>query len=248
MRAASTSIGSGSGYGWKTPIGRPFQSADSGTCSRCACRRTAWKIRRRVSSSSWPCSCLQVGETVLVRQRRLLRQLPRARGRDERVREVRLVVPGRHVAQRRPEDRIVARADEMQRPAHHRRLDHVAAEHRLLERLPSEAGEPRPEPDVRGGRPLRLHPGEPLDRGDRIEPLPLEQQLPRQRGAVQLPQGQHARRHGRFHLAEPGRGMRRSVTDAIPAARHPRRRGLRRPRRRRPARRPPRSARRGSCA
>ena len=28
----------GSGYGWKTPSGRPLQSADSGACSRCACR------------------------------------------------------------------------------------------------------------------------------------------------------------------------------------------------------------------
>ena len=36
------------------------QSADSGACRRCACRRTAWKIRRALESSSWPCASLEV--------------------------------------------------------------------------------------------------------------------------------------------------------------------------------------------
>ena len=107
---------------------------------------------------------LEIGEPFLVRERRLLGELPRSLHGLQRVREVRVVVPGRHVAERRPEHRIVARRHEVQRPAHHGRLDDVAAEDRALERLPLEAGHARPEPDVRRRRPLRLHACKSFDR------------------------------------------------------------------------------------
>ncbi len=95
-----------------------------------------------------------------------------------------------HLLERRVEERVVARRDEVERAAHHRRLQHVAAQHRALERRPAESVEPRPQPDVRRRRPLRLHPDEPLDRRERRRAPPLEQHLARERGAIQLPQRQ----------------------------------------------------------
>ena len=62
----------------------------------------------------------------------------------------------------------------------------------------------RPEPDVRRRRPLRLHAGEALDRGQHADLLALEQQLPRERRAVQLLQRQDALCHGmRRNSTEP---------------------------------------------
>ncbi len=93
------------------------------------------------------------------------------------------------------EDGVVAPRDEVQRPAHQRRLQHETAPDRALERLAPEAGGAAPDPDVRRRRPLGLHPREPLDRRERRDAPPLEQQLPRQRRAVQLAQRQDALGH-----------------------------------------------------
>ena len=46
------------------------------------------------------------------------------------------------------------------------------------------------------GWPLRLHPDQPLDHRRRREPLPLEQELARERRAVQLAQREDALGHG----------------------------------------------------
>ena len=108
-----------------------------------------------------------------------LRRLPR---------EVRL-------AQRRAEERVVAPRDEVQRLPHHRRLDDGAARELALERLAPEARRARPDADVRRRRPLRLHPDQALDHRRRREPLPLEQELARERRAVQLAQREDALGH-----------------------------------------------------
>src|SRR3954452_11067496 len=60
-----------------------------------------------------------------------------------------------------------------------------------------EARRSRPDAEVRSGRPLRLHPDEPLDDRGRRKPLALEQQLARESRAVQLPQRERA-------LGQPG--------------------------------------------
>ena len=109
-RRARPSSSGGPDTAWKSARGRVVQSAVSGACRRCACRRTAWKIRRRSWSSSWPCA-LEVVEALLVRERRLLgeparaRQRLRARGRG--------ACSSYHVGMSRsaaPEHRVVARA------------------------------------------------------------------------------------------------------------------------------------------
>ena len=99
----------------------------------------------------------------------------------------------------------------------------------------AKAVDPRPEAEVRRGRPLRLQPGRPLDRLRDRDPVPPEQELSRERGAIQLPQRQRPHgakivtgrlcRHFQLH-GEPG------PPDARPA-RRPRAR-VRRPARRRP--------------
>ncbi|OLD98046.1 MAG: hypothetical protein AUG91_09970 [Actinobacteria bacterium 13_1_20CM_4_69_9] len=58
-----------------------------------------------------------------------------------------------------------------------------------------ETGHARPDPDVRRRRPLCLHPREPLDHRHRGESLALEQQLARERRAIQLAHREHAVRH-----------------------------------------------------
>ena len=133
---------------------------------------------------------LEVGEPVLVGERLRLRERPGAVARDERMRELRLVVPRQHRLEREVVDGILACGDQVQRAAHHRRLHDLAAVDGALQRRAPKSFDARPEPDVRRRRPLRLHPGEPLDRGQHADPLPLEKQLSRERRAVQLPQRQ----------------------------------------------------------
>ena len=50
--------------------------------------------------------------------------------------------------------------------------------------------EPRPQPDVHRRRVLRLDPADALERARDRHPAPLEQQLPREQGPVQLTLGE----------------------------------------------------------
>ena len=79
----------------------------------------------------------------------------------------------------------VARAHQMQRPAHEPRADHRMALDRRPEPLARESGEARPERDIWRGRPLRLERGDPLDRVDDVEPGAPQQQLAREGRAIQ---------------------------------------------------------------
>ena len=99
---------------------------------------------------------------------------------------------------------IVATRDEVERVPHQRRLHDVAGEERALERLALEGRRARPDADIRRGRPLRLHAAEPFDHGGTPSALPLEQQLPRERRAVQLALRQDAFRHRRRLLVGVG--------------------------------------------
>jgi len=146
---------------------------------------------------------LEMLEGGLHRQRSLLGELANPRHGQERVREVRLVEPGRHVAQRRPEDGIVARGEQVERPSHHRRLHDLSLAERPLERLAPETGHTRPETDVGRGRPLRLEAGEALDGGNHPDLASLEQELPRERRAVQLAQRQNALCHRNYDRRRP---------------------------------------------
>ena len=69
--------------------------------------------------------------------------------------------PRRH-RDRRAEDAVVATRDEVHGSAHEHRPHRLLAQDRALERLPAEAHEPRPQPDIRRGRPLRLKAREPF--------------------------------------------------------------------------------------
>jgi len=72
-----------------------------------------------------------------------------------------------------------------------------------LERLAPEAGHTRPETDVGRGRPLRLEAGEALDGGNHRDLAPLEQELPRERRAVQLAQRQNVLCHRNYDRRRP---------------------------------------------
>src|SRR5690242_13886029 len=90
------------------------------------------------------------------------------------------------LAHGRAEQRIIVLRDEVQRLPHDGRLDDGAARELTLERVAFEARRACPDPDVRSGGPLRLHPDEALDHRGRREALALQEELPRERRAVQL--------------------------------------------------------------
>jgi glutamyl-tRNA synthetase len=74
--------------------------------------------------------------------------------------------------------------------AHKDRADDVLSRKQPLERLAAESVEPRPQAHVRCGRPLRLEPGHALESRDDSDTPPLEQQLAREGGPIQLPHRQ----------------------------------------------------------
>ena len=82
--------------------------------------------------------------------------------------------------------RVLACRYEMECRAHERRLDELALVDRRGELVALEPCESCPKRDVRRRRPLRLKPAQALDGVDDAHPLPLEQHLPREKGAVQL--------------------------------------------------------------
>ncbi len=90
------------------------------------------------------------------------------------------------------EPRVVGERHEMDRPAHEHGADDPVREQCALERLSPEALDARPEADVRCRSPLRLQAGDALDRRHDPEPAPLQEELPRERRAVQLAERQYA--------------------------------------------------------
>ena len=124
-----------------------------------------------------------------------LRRLPR---------EVRLAQCG-------AEERVVTPRDEMKRLTNHRGLDHGATCELALERFAPEARRACPDADVRRRRPLRLHSDEAFDHRSRRQPLPLEQELPRECRAAQLASCENALGHvSTPHSASSGLLFRRA--------------------------------------
>src|ERR1700694_5463641 len=98
---------------------------------------------------------------------------------------------GPHVARKPrgdPEVVELARADQVQRSAHQRGLINEMRRQRLLQLFALEIPNPRPQADVGRRRVLRLHTRETLDRSHRVDVYALEQHLPRERPAIELPE------------------------------------------------------------
>ena len=135
---------------------------------------------------------IDAGEAVLALQvgERLCRRdgppgCERAHRRGELLRPFRL--PGEvRLAHGRPDERIVAPRDEVQRLPHRGRPDDRGLPEQALERPAPEPRRARPDADVRSLRRLRLHPDEALDHRRRRESRALEEELPRECRAVQL--------------------------------------------------------------
>jgi hypothetical protein len=98
---------------------------------------------------------------------------------------------------------VVALGDEMDRRPHQRPLDDGLPAQRAGELVPLEALEPRPEPDVRRGRVLRLDPADPFQRAGQRRLRPLEQELPREQRPVQLPFGERPKLGHRLEANRP---------------------------------------------
>src|SRR6266508_1577972 len=75
---------------------------------------------------------LEVRKCRLHGQRLRFGELSCAPQRPQRVAEMRLVEPRRHVPECGPEQRVVARSDQVERPAHHRGLQNLPLEDRAL--------------------------------------------------------------------------------------------------------------------
>jgi len=91
------------------------------------------------------------------------------------------------VANRDGERPVIALGDQVDRRAHQRRLDDRPALERAGQRVTLQALHARPEPEVHRRRVLRLKAGNSLERSRNGQPRPIEQQLPGQQRAVQLP-------------------------------------------------------------
>jgi hypothetical protein len=109
------------------------------------------------------------------------------------------------------EERVVTFREEVQRLSHDVRLDDGDAGQVALERLAPEARRPRPDANVRGLWRLRLHPDQALDHRRRREPLSLQQELTRERRAVQLAQREDALGHASTLHTRSSRRRKRSA-------------------------------------
>ena len=87
---------------------------------------------------------------------------------------------------------VVLGAHEVERRAHERGLHDAPASDGAHEVIGAEALDARPEPEVRGRRPLRLEPSRPLERLRHRERTTCEQELARERRPVQLAKRQQA--------------------------------------------------------
>jgi hypothetical protein len=85
---------------------------------------------------------------------------------------------------------VVVGRDHVHRHARERRDDDAPLRHRRGQLGTLEVAQARPETEVRPGRVLRLQAGQPPDRLDRVEVGAIEQQLARERRAVQVAGGQ----------------------------------------------------------
>ena len=84
--------------------------------------------------------------------------------------------------------------------SHEYRPDRLLTPERPFERLSPEPHESCPETDVRCRRPLRLQAREAFERAHDGEPAALEQQLARERRAIQLPQRQRPGPHAAYAI------------------------------------------------
>ncbi len=136
-------------------------------------------------------------------QRGLAEQVSRCRGElgqvdaDQVLPEVPGQVPGQQGLVQRAETEVVRGVDQVDRVAHQVSAEHGPFGNQVLQLLMTEAGQPRPQPDVRRQRGLRLQAGQAADRGEGGHRGPVEQELAVQRGAVQRPQAQPAVGHAR---------------------------------------------------
>jgi hypothetical protein len=95
-----------------------------------------------------------------------------------------------HGLEERPEGQAVVGGHEVDRRSHHHGPDHLPVEQELAQLLRPEPFEPRPQPDVRVQRDLRLHADQVADGPEHGESPPIQQQLARQRRPVALPEAQ----------------------------------------------------------
>ena len=116
---------------------------------------------------------------------------------DQVLPEVPGQVPGQQGLVQRAEPEVVPGVHQVDRVAHQVSAKHGPFGNKLLQLLMTEAGQPRPQPDVRGQRGLGLQAGQVPDRLQGGQRGPVEQQLAVQRGAVQRPQAQPAVCHAR---------------------------------------------------
>jgi hypothetical protein len=134
-------------------------------------------------------ACIDAGEAVLALQvGERLRRRDGSPGCECAHRRGELLRPLRLPGEGRPDERIIAPRDEVQRRAHHRRPDDRGLPEQSLERPAPEARRARPDTDVRSLRRLRLHPDEALDHRRWRESRAMEEELPRECRAVQFSQ------------------------------------------------------------
>jgi hypothetical protein len=93
-------------------------------------------------------------------------------------------------SKRGPEREVVGSAHQVERGPHEGGANHLPRLQRLVQRLSPEPFDACPEADEGRLRLLRLQAAEPLDGFDGRDRLARQQQLPCQRGAIELPQRQ----------------------------------------------------------
>ena len=114
------------------------------------------------------------------------------------------LLPGRAAADR--ERPIVARRHEVDGRAKERALDDSALFERAGEVTEGEPLQPAPEPDVRRGGVLGLDAPDAFDGPHQRQPRPLEEELTREQGAIEVSNREHGLGHGcdRIRSIPPG--------------------------------------------
>ena len=130
-------------------------------------------------------------------------------GRQPLGREAVVVEPGRpQVRQhRRVEGRVVVGGDGVEGDAHDRCLHDRPVGEGVVEARAVEPFDAVPQPEVRRGGLLRLQRDDPAHGVGRVDRLPPQQQLPRQRRPVQLGGGQRHARQVALAPRRPGRAV-----------------------------------------